>query len=376
MKSLFSYWWVRLIVIVLVLVGAAAFLWSYNQVDKPQLVNIEGRSFVRAEVTEVVRDNIQENGARIGDQIVHLRIESGPDAGKIVEANSPNGLLFGAVCEPGMQVIAISSVVGALHVTTVYNVDRSLPTIVMILLFLAALSLVGGKRGIRSAISLVFTFVCFLFLFFPMILRGLSPLPAAVIVSALVLVVTIWLICGTGRKAWCAMLSSFLGVLASVASAFLFGKAVSVTGYNVPEIETLIFVEQNTLINVGQLLFAGILFASLGAVMDIAMDISSAVNEIHRRKPGLSSRELFKSGMNVGRDVMGTMSSTLILAFFGGSLGIWVMDYAYDLPFLQLISSNAVTVEIMRGFAGSFGVIFAAPIAAALSAWLPFGHEK
>ena len=109
------------------------------------------------------------------------------------------------------------------------------------------------------------------------------------------------------------------------------------------------------------------LFASLGAVMDIAMDITSACAEIVRHNPYISRKSLFQASMNVGRDVMGTMSTTLILAFFGGSLGVWVLDYVYDLPYLQLINSNAVGIEIMKGFSASFGVIFTVPIAAALS---------
>lgn len=358
---------------VLLLLAAAFFLFlqAYNQVDKPVMVSTQGRTFEQARVTEVLRDNVQENGSRIGDQIVRLQMESGPEKGQIREANSPNGLLFGAVCYPGMRVIAISSHVGDLTVTTVYNRDRSWPVYGFILLFLAMLCIIGGTRGMRSALALVFTFICFLFLFFPMIMRGMTPFAAAALLSALILTVTICLINGFTIKAFSAVLSAFLGILAAGLSAFAFGWATSVSGYNVADIEQLIFVAQNTLIDVGDLLFAGILFASLGAVMDIAMDISSAVWEIRRKNPQLPPSELFRSGMNVGRDVMGTMSTTLILAFFGGSLGMWVLDYAYDLPYLQLINSNEVVIQILQGISGSFGVIFAVPITSALSAWMP-----
>lgn len=367
--------WMKKGVQAAVLLAAAVmfllFLRSYNQIDKPVMVSTQGRTFEQARVVEVLRDNVQENGSRIGDQIVRLQMESGPEKGQIREANSPNGLLFGAVCYPGMRVVAIASHVGNLTVTTVYNRDRSWPVYGFILLFLALLCLIGGKRGLRSALALIFTFICFLFLFFPMIMRGMPPFEAAALLSALILTATICLINGFTVKAFSAVLSAFLGILAAGFSAFAFGWATSVSGYNVADIEQLIFVAQNTLIDVGDLLFAGILFASLGAVMDIAMDISSAVWEIRRKNPELMPAELFRSGMNVGRDVMGTMSTTLILAFFGGSLGMWVLDYAYDLPYLQLINSNEVVIQILQGISGSFGVIFAVPITSALSAWLP-----
>ena len=101
-----------------------------------------------------------------------------------------------------------------------------------------------------------------------------------------------------------------------------------------------------------------------------------SINELRRINPQMNSWELFTSGMNVGRDVMGTMTTTLILAFFGGSLGIWVLDYAYDLPYLQLINSNSVGIEIMQGLSGSIGVIVTVPLTAVFSVWLPVIIER
>lgn len=210
------------------------------------------------------------------------------------------------------------------------------------------------------------------FLFFPMVLRGMGPVAAAVITSVIVLAATMYLINGWTKKSLAAFGATLGVILTACLAAILFGHAVNLSGYNVSNIENMMFVAQNTLIDVGQIFFAGILFASLGAVMDIAMDIAmdvtAACAELERHKPDISRKALFTAGMNVGRDVMGTMSTTLILAFFGGSLGVWLLDYAYDLPYLQLVNFNAVGIEIMKGFSASFGVIFTVPIAAALSA--------
>ncbi|MCI7599699.1 MAG: YibE/F family protein [Megasphaera sp.] len=360
--------WFRLVVIVVMIVAGGFFLWQYNQVDKSQLVNSDGRVFEKARVVEIVRDNLQEDGSRVGDQIVTLRMEDGPDAGQTVQANCPNGLLFGTVCQLGMAVIVISANVGAMGVHTVYNVDRSLPIYLYIAAFLILLSVIGGKKGVKSAVALIFTCICFLFLFFPMVLRGMGPVTAAVITSVIVLAATMYLINGWTKKSLAAFGATLGGILTACLAAILFGHAVNLSGYNVSNIENLMFVAQNTLIDVGQILFVGILFASLGAVMDIAMDVTAACAELERHKPDIRRKALFTAGMNVGRDVMGTMSTTLILAFFGGSLGVWLLDYAYDLPYLQLINSNAVGIEIMKAFSASFGVLFTVPIAAALSA--------
>ena len=315
--------WFRLVVIVVLMVAGGLFLWQYNQVDKPQLVNSDGRVFEKARVVDIVCDNLQEDGNRVGDQIVTLRMEDGPDAGQTVQANCPNGLLFGSVCQPRDG--------GHRHFGQRRRHGRPLPL-------------------------------------FPMVLRGMGPVAAAVIMSVIVLAATMYLINGWTKKSLAAFGATLGGILTACLAAILFGHAVNLSGYNVSNIENLMFVAQNTLIDVGQILFAGILFASLGAVMDIAMDVTAACAELERHKPDISRKALFTAGMNVGRDVMGTMSTTLILAFFGGSLGVWLLDYAYDLPYLQLINSNAVGIEIMKGFSASFGVIFTVPIAAALSA--------
>ena len=127
------------------------------------------------------------------------------------------------------------------------------------------------------------------------------------------------------------------------------------------DIESLLTLFETNEIQVGELLFAGILISSLGAVMDVAMSISSAMEEICSQNPTISRFDLMKAGMRVGRDMMGTDSNTLILAFAGSSLSMMLMDYDYDLPFLQIINSNNIGIAIMQGLAGSFGVVLSVP---------------
>ena len=140
-------------------------------------------------------------------------------------------------------------------------------------------------------------------------------------------------------------------------------------------IETLVYLGQNTQIKIGGLLFAGILIASLGAVMDVAMSVSSAIAEIHDKSKKLGMKELFISGMHVGKDMMGTMSNTLILAFAGGSISVLVLDYAYNLPLRQIINSYSIGIEIMQGIAGSIGVILTVPTTAFMAALL-YGAKR
>ena len=272
MKQSMKRFFKRLAIVLSIAIMLAALL-QLNQVNKPALVNTDGRSFEKATVTAILQDNVQENGSRIGDQLVGLRLADGSE----VEANSPNGLLFGTVCKPGMPVIAMASKTGSLSSFTVYSYDRFKAVVDFLVFFCLLLMVVGGPKGIKSVLALIMTFASFLFFFFPLLMHGVAPLLAAVITACLILALTVWLICGSTTKALAAGMAALGGVLCAGLSAEVFGQAAHLSGYNVSNIEALLFVGQNTRIDVGQLLFAGILFASLGAVLDIAMDVSAAV---------------------------------------------------------------------------------------------------
>lgn len=359
----------RRAVIALLAVGFFIFLYFINQVQKPELVTSVGRTFERARVVEVVKDNIQEDGRRYGEQQVRLLMLTGPKKGQTVDATSAAGYLFGAGCKPGMKVIAIQSVSGDISVTSVYNTDREGVIYAFVLLFFLVLCLIAGKQGIKSSVSLIFTLACIFWLYLPLVLRGFSPFWAAVLVAAVTTLVTMYLIGGPSKKTACSIIGTVAAVVIAGAAATGFGYFSGISGYNVSDIENLLFLAESSKIQVGGLLFSGLLIASLGAAMDVAMSVASTINEIHEKNPSLSRRELFASGINVGRDMMGTMSTTLILAFAGGSITMLVSNYVYDLPYIQIINSYGIGIEIMQAFSGSLGVILSVPIVAAVSAF-------
>ncbi len=336
--------------------------------EKNELVSVEGRSFEKAVVTRIIYDNLQEGGIRSGEQTIMVRMRSGKFKGEELKASSSEGNLFGAVCRPGMKVIVIVSASENGQLVSVYAKDRSSAIYSYIALFFGLLILIGGKKGLKSILGLIYTIFCIVFLYLPLIYKGVSPFFAAILIAAVTTVMTMYLIGGAGKKTSAAILSTVAGVLASGLSAWLFGKASDIDGYNVSNIETLLYLGQNTDIRIGELLFSAILIASLGAVMDVAMSIASTTEELRRKNPLLNGSELFLSALKVGRDMMGTMSNTLILAFVGGSLSVLVIDYAYDLPYLQLLNSYEIGIEVMQGISGSIGVILTVPFAAAISA--------
>ena len=247
--------------------------WFNTNTVKNALINTTGRSFEKATVVEIIKDNLAEDGNRYGNQQVSLKMNTGVDKGKTVVATSPDGMLFGAVCRPGMDVITISSVNGNDSVVTVYSRDREWVVLGFAIIFLLLLSWIGGRSGIKSALGLIFTFVCIFYLMIPMIYRGVSPFFAAVIVAFITTLVTLFLIGGWTAKTACAVAGTLGGVVMAGISAWLFSICADINGYNVGEIENLLFIAQNTPVRIGELLLAGILISALGAVMDISISI-------------------------------------------------------------------------------------------------------
>lgn len=338
-----------------------------NQVDKVALVSREGQTFEKGVVTEILQDNVQPDGSRVGEQVVRVLMKTGELKGREIETTSSSGFLFGAPCTVGMKVVVMQSLAGDTVVSSVYAQDREFQILAFAALYLLALCLIGGWQGAKGALGLVFTFGCILWVYLPLVYRGWSPFWSAVLVCAVTTVVTLWLVGGPTRKTLVATAGTVAGVVMAGVAASLFSLATGITGWNVSDIESLMTLWSTADIQVGGLLFSGLLISSLGATMDVAMSIASSMAEVQAQTPDISRRALFQAGMRVGRDMMGTDSNTLILAFAGGSVSMLVLDYAYDLPWLQIINSNNIGIAVMQGLAGSFGVVLSVPVTVALA---------
>ena len=347
-----------------------------NNIDKAELISTEGQTFDKATVVEITHDNLQEDGNRYGNQEIILEMKSGPLKGQEVEAISPNGNLFGANCVEGMDVIAMVSVSGDTQVVTVYSQDRTAAVYGFAIFFILCVCLIGGWKGFKSILSLAFTGITIFFILFPLIYRGYSPIFMSVIICAIATVFSMSMIGGFSTKTVAATIGTVFGVIASAVAALVFGHFAGITGYNVSDIETLNFLAQRTPIHIGELLFSGIIISALGAVTDVGVSVASAIQEIHINNPNLGKRKLFISGIHVGRDMMGTMVDTLILAYVGTALSTLVTNFAYDFSYNYLINSTNIGVEIMQSLAGSLGIVLAVPITALVAVELIYRKPK
>ncbi len=324
-------------------------------------------TFAKATVTEVLEDYSGGEPFR-GLQLVKATVTSGEYKGRVCQLQNPNDYQSGAYCVPGTQIIALvhadddGSLAGS-----VYNYDRTGMVYLLLGLFALILIAVGGRKGAAALYALVFTFVCVICVFIPLVYGGMNAVLAAIVTAILILVASIYIINGWSRKTLGGIIGTTVGVAISGLLAMLVGGAWGISGFHGDEAESLIYLSRETSLDVAGILYAGVLISSLGAVMDVSVSIVAAMEELKEKAPRLRGWELFHSGMRVGRDMMGTMSNTLILAYTGSATAVLLRVYAYDMPYLQMMGYNSIVIEILCGLCGTIGVILTVPIQAAVS---------
>jgi len=237
-------------------------------------------------------------------------------------------------------------------------------------LFFTLLVLFGGLKGAKAALSLLFTGVMVIFIMIPLIFQGHSPIWVSIICTTIIAIISFILIGGFERKTLSAILGTLIGITCAGILSYFFGGLVNVSGMNMDKGEQLIYIAQDYQIQIHGLMFASILIASLGAVMDVSMSIASSMQEIKTNTPNIHKSDLLKSGLVVGRDIMGTMANTLILAFAGGSLSLILLIWGYQMQYRQMINMPFISIELIQGLSGSIGVILTVPFTALISAWL------
>lgn len=237
--------------------------------------------------------------------------------------------------------------------------DKSLGLLIVI--FVILLVIVGGARGLKALVSLGLTIFAVIKILLPAILSGWDPVLVSVAICIGVIVIAILLLNGFSRKTMSAVFGTVAGVVFAGIIALIFGYMAKLTGIGDDEAQMLMFIPQNIHLDFRGLLFSGILIGTMGATMDVGMSIASAMHEVKLNKPDISTLDWAKSGMNVGRDVIGTMTDTLILAYAGSSMHLMLVLMAYDTPFSHVINWDLIASEVLRAIAGSIGIIIAAP---------------
>ena len=373
--------WISALVLAVVLGMLGGLFVIANPKAEPAPQAAEYMEYENAVVEQILTDSteadpVSENHYRGGQSLI-VRVKTGRYAGQQMMADNTVGPIYGRPMAVGDGVtVGLSTYADGTVRCYIYEYNRFPGLLLVIGAFLAVTVLVGGKVGIKSLVSLGLTVAALIFVLLPLLLRGWPTILTTFLISVLVTAATFVILGGVDKKTVCAC----LGTLAGIALATLFGMAaqavLAIDGYRQEYAEALLQLRQTgeSTIGITGLVTAGVIVSALGAVMDVAMSISSAVQELTRVNPELTARDLMRSGMNIGRDMVGTMTNTLILAILGSGMTLILYIYSLGLQPWQLLSSSYMSLEAVSGVASSIGVMLAVPFTAAICA-VSFGKK-
>ena len=360
------------IIIMLITIIAAGFFNQYLAKDYSR-VNNDSTDFVSGKIVEITSSNLeydQDLKINLGKQVVVVEILEGKSAGKRVEIDNYLTAAHNVEVAIGSKVIiSADEPDGIDSYYTVYNFDRGLGMIIFTCVLLLVIIAIGRGKGVKAILGLAYTLYLAIFLLLPTVFSGYSPVLMSIICVALSTIVTLMLLNGASKKTYSAIVATVLGVVLSAGGFYLMSLVLKVNGFSVDEAESLVLINQATGLSIKDILFAGILISSLGAIMDVGMSIVSALSELFHHQPNLTQKQIFDSGIEIGKDMIGTMTNTLILAFTGSAFVSLLVLFSYNVDIKQLLSSNYIAIEFAQGIAGTLGIVLTVPIASFISAW-------
>ncbi len=248
----------------------------------------------------------------------------------------------------------------------IYDFYRSDWMVYLLIFFGLVVLMIGKFSGLKALVTLAIS-IGLVMVILPLILKGYSPFILALLAAILMTVITILIVAGFKKKSLAAILGTLIGVALAALIAYFVGNKANITGLSSEEAMMIKFIP-NVSISPRSLLYSGVLLGALGAVMDVGMSIASSIEEISKANPDLSQKELYKSGMNVGKDIMGTMTNTLVLAYLGSSLPLLILFYIYNQNSPKFYNMDIIVTEVIRTIAGSIGLMVSIPITAIISA--------
>lgn len=374
---------IRVLPVVIVLAILAGIAMWINRANENETTPDSGRLvYAPAKVTAVLSDNAQKDfenaeGRRVGDQELEIQILSGDHKDEIMTVTNYMSALFNVDVQQGDRIIVrIMTDENGSYYASVFNYDRGIVLGGFLLIFFILLGALGGKKGLGALAGLLLTLDCIWFILIPCLLRGVPAIPVTIAVSAVSAAAGLIFLNGYSKKTFCAVCGCVGGVLVSGIAAAVVGTLSPMNGFNMQEAENLILYGADQGLKVSGLLVCGVLISALGAVMDVALGIASSVWEMKEQNPDASVGSLFRSGMQIGKDAMGTMANTLILAFAGSSLNMLILVQTYNIPFLQLINTDSIALEVVQSVAGSIGILLTVPLVALISARLMARRKK
>ena len=359
--------WIITVVLSVVLLFCGNRFFSKNLIimDHPE-------TSAKAKVTELgelVEESLDGIDFSARTQYFTAKILSGENKGRTVEAHQQ----IDSYLDTGERFVKVGDKVILLDYGAVYgteewvfgNYARSEYIFVLGALFLVLLVVFGRGKGLNTLLSLVFTCLAVFCVFIPGVLAGFNVYLLTILICVFTIVMTLILTNGISAKSIATMLGCGAGVLAAAVVTLISDRIMHLTGFiDEHSVYLQIMGEDSAPINLRALIFAMITIGAMGALMDVAMDMASSLFEVKRHAPSISDKELFKSGINIGRDVMGTMANTLVLAYIGSSLCTILLRITYSNSLMEMINTESIVVELLNAIVGSLGILLTMPLTA------------
>lgn len=353
---------------------------QWEKIEEQRLKEAQEEIQYRGKVLDIISDETQklEGGLESRLQILEVKITNGAFKNEIIEVENyidPNSA-YNIIVNKGDGIFLITEIDKEGHITVAYvtEIIKDKYLIFLTVAFIITLILVGRFKGLKAAITLALTAIAVVKILLPLILKGYNPILISAVISIGIIIITLTIIGGFNRKTLSTIIGTSGGIFIAGILALIFGSLSKLTGLSSEEARMLMFIPQEIDFNFRGLLFSGIILASLGAVMDVSMSISSSMFEVIKIDPTIKKNDLMSAGMSVGCDIIGTMSNTLILVYIGSSLPLMLLFMAYDISFIEIVNKDMIASEIIRALAGSIGLILAIPITVLVSANL-FNRE-
>lgn len=328
----------------------------------------------RAKITAVDNSELEQYGiVKTGNQGVEIEILNGKFKGLRVESNN---MLMGkleldkmfSVDDVALVVISVDGNGGFVYANVIDHY-RIRVEIVLLLLFSGLLILYAGVTGAKALLSFLFTGVVIWKVLLPGFLNGLNPILLSLLIVSVLSAAIIFLVGGISKKGIIAFLGTISGVGITAVISILFGNLFHIHGAVKPFSETLLYSGYAHL-DLSAIFISGIFMASSGAVMDIGMDISASMSEIKQKKPNIHAKDLIISGIRVGRAVVGTMTTTLLLAYSGSYSAVLMVMMAQGTPVMNILNLSYISAEILHTLVGSFGLVLTAPLTALIGGFV------
>lgn len=241
---------------------------------------------------------------------------------------------------------------------------------VLAILFVVIILLFGRTQGFNTVISLLLTCLAVFYYFIPSIFAGTNIYATSIVTCLYITVMTICIVSGIGKKAFIAITGCFSGVLVTGLITLIMMKILKINGYTSNDALYLVSIVPGGKTDLLAIIFASIIIGGVGAVMDVAISIASSLHELSISAPNLSFKALLKSGFAIGRDIMGTMANTLILAYIGNSLMFLLVLIAYNPSLKGLLNHQLIVVQLLQSLAGSIGIFCSIPLTALIASFL------